>query len=210
MKSKFYLIGGAPRCGKTTIAKKLSEKISVPWISTDTIESVVAEYVTETDKKRLFPKKVMRELTNNSNDEMYGKYDTDEIVRSYFEQAKGLEKGIEMFLESENKNNNPVILEGYHITPALVKKLGEQGYDLNCIFLGREDNTNTVQFISKASAKNDWVIEKTQKDETFMKIAEMITMFSRELSREAPKDRYMSVDRDFEKRLEEGVLFLSQ
>ena len=33
-----YLIGGPPRCGKTTVASKLSLDTGIPWVSTDTIE----------------------------------------------------------------------------------------------------------------------------------------------------------------------------
>jgi len=40
-----YLIGGAPRCGKTKVAKQLSKKLGIPWISADSLEGVVAAYV---------------------------------------------------------------------------------------------------------------------------------------------------------------------
>ncbi len=36
-----YLIGGPPRCGKTTLAKEMSKKLEIPWISSDALEVVV-------------------------------------------------------------------------------------------------------------------------------------------------------------------------
>jgi len=38
-KNDIYLIGGAPTVGKSTIAKKLSEELTIPWISSDFIRS---------------------------------------------------------------------------------------------------------------------------------------------------------------------------
>jgi cytidylate kinase len=55
-----YLIGGAPRCGKTTIAKKLSKKLLISWISADTIESMIATNTSSRDIIKLFPKSIIR------------------------------------------------------------------------------------------------------------------------------------------------------
>ena len=50
-----YLIGGAPRCGKTTFSKRLAAKKRIPWISTDLIESIVAEYMSPAERQKGFP-----------------------------------------------------------------------------------------------------------------------------------------------------------
>ena len=39
-----YLIGGPPKCGKTTLAKKLAGKYQIPWISADTLQNIVWAY----------------------------------------------------------------------------------------------------------------------------------------------------------------------
>ncbi len=41
---RIILIGGAPTVGKTFIAKELSKKLFLPWISTDTIRSLMQEF----------------------------------------------------------------------------------------------------------------------------------------------------------------------
>ena len=63
----FYLIGGAPRTGKTTLAKQLSKKLVLPWISTDTLESVVLKYFSDEELPLKFPKSVIRRETKQSN-----------------------------------------------------------------------------------------------------------------------------------------------
>jgi adenylate kinase family enzyme len=45
---KIILIGGAAGTGKTTLAKKLSLEMGVPWISTDQIQAVVKSAMGET------------------------------------------------------------------------------------------------------------------------------------------------------------------
>jgi 2-phosphoglycerate kinase len=40
-KAKIILIGGAPTTGKSTLAEQLSKRLSIPWISTDQIRTVI-------------------------------------------------------------------------------------------------------------------------------------------------------------------------
>lgn len=35
-----YLIGGPPKCGKTTLAKQLAKKLGIQWVATDTLEVI--------------------------------------------------------------------------------------------------------------------------------------------------------------------------
>lgn len=42
-----YLIGGPPKCGKTTLAKKLSKELGIQWVVSDTLQVVVREYVSK-------------------------------------------------------------------------------------------------------------------------------------------------------------------
>jgi 2-phosphoglycerate kinase len=39
--NKIILIGGAPACGKTTVAARLSRELGIPWISTDSIRHIM-------------------------------------------------------------------------------------------------------------------------------------------------------------------------
>ncbi len=207
----FYLIGGTPRAGKTTIAKQLSKVLGIPWISTDTLESVASEYIPEETFAQLFPKSIMRRETGQSNDAMYTQYSADEIKSAYFKQADGLRDALVTFIECESQYGHEYILEGYHITPGLVLELSGK-YPVRSVFVGREDLVATLKAITESTQKNDWVISKTESEETFSKIAEMLVAFSRSTKIETEKRglQYAAMDGDFIGNVGKAVQYLKQ
>lgn len=202
----FYLIGGAPRSGKTTIAKELSNKLSIPWISTDTLESVVVKYINSDNIEKLFPKSVLRKLTNNSNDEMYIKYTSNEIVDAYIEQGKSMAQAIETFIACEALYNHDYILEGHHISPDLVLILKDK-FPIKAVFVGREDIEETLKAITINPHENDWVTSKTKNTETYTLIANMLTEFSLRVKKSAEENnlQYVSVATNFKDVVEQIV-----
>ena len=77
---KVYLIGGLPKCGKTTLAKTLSKKLSIPWISADTLQNIVYTYMDKKDHEEYFPHSYIK---GNNNDETYSQNTPDSIVKEY-------------------------------------------------------------------------------------------------------------------------------
>jgi 2-phosphoglycerate kinase len=194
----FYLIGGAPRCGKTTTAKMLSERLSIPWISTDTLESIVTEYVAPADADALFPKNILRRTTNQSNDEMYTKYTSNEIVTAFITNGKSLEKAITTFLDCEQSYTHDYILEGHHIHPQLVTELKVR-FPIKSVFLGRLDEAKTEEAITLHALPYDWVTKKTSRESTFALIAATLCAFSRNLEEQCTQYSvpFVTVDTDF-------------
>jgi cytidylate kinase len=66
-----YLIGGPPKCGKTTLAKRLSKSKGIPWVSTDTLQCVIKPYMNKKDFSKIFPTNYQR---GKNNDEKYSEY----------------------------------------------------------------------------------------------------------------------------------------
>ncbi len=52
--NKIILIGGSPTAGKSYTARKLSEELKLPWISTDTIREQMRSIVRKEDYPNLF------------------------------------------------------------------------------------------------------------------------------------------------------------
>ena len=119
-----YLIGGPPKCGKTTLAKKLSKKLGIQWVASDTLQVVAREYVS-----KYAPKKEMDKLYPHSeqkgktNDETYSLNTPKQIAKNYIQQAKASYDAVDMFSICEITDGNNYIVEGYHVTPQLAARL---------------------------------------------------------------------------------------
>jgi 2-phosphoglycerate kinase len=197
---RIFLIGGPPKCGKTTLAKQLSIKLKIPWISVDSLQNIVYEYSNENFRKINFPHKNMK---GSSNDDTYYFNSVEDIVNAYIKQGKTSYRSISVLVETQIVDIDDYIIEGYHITPELVDKIiSEFGAD-KIIFLVKNDEIEFLQNIQKSTTPNDWIINNTKKPETFSKIAQMIISYSKYFESEAKKYNFKtnSTDQDFNQKL---------
>ena len=207
-----YLIGGPPKCGKTTLAKKLSKELGISYISADTLQSVAFGYTDQDEIAKKFPWREIREKTGRNNDLVYGKYLAEEIVGFYQEQAKASAVAIEMVVASEINDGNDYIIEGYQVEPQLAKNLIEKygPEKIKAVFLGRENKENLLEDMQKSSTPNDWILAGTKKAETFEKIAEMICAYSEKFKKEAEDCgfQFFAMDNNFDEKIKEVIRFL--
>lgn len=198
-----YLIGGPPKCGKTTLAKRLAAKCHISWISADTLENIVWAYTPEEKRPALFPHSSWR---GDSNDEFYSEHSAEEIVRNYITQGQATYDAISMMAETYLTDEDDFIVEGYQVTPEIVdrifKKFGHE--HVKEVFLVRQDEQKFIQDIHKSTTPNDWVIRKTKDKATYGKIAAMIAKYSRYFENEAEKYglKVFSMDEDFDQQLD--------
>ena len=119
-----YLIGGPPKCGKTTLAKKLSKHLGIQWVASDTLQVVARKYVSKYASKqemdKLYPHNAQKGKTN---DETYSLKTPKQIAKNYIQQAKASYDAVDMFSICEITDGNDYIVEGYHITPQLAARL---------------------------------------------------------------------------------------
>lgn len=202
-----YLIGGSPKCGKTTLAKQLSKVKKIPWVSTDSLETVVRSYYNKKDISKNFPASLQR---GKSNDEKYSKYSTKEIISAYCKQAKTLHLAIEMFILAEITDGNDYIIEGYHIEPKLIDQLNKKYQNnIKSVFLVKDDINKFILNIKKSSTPNDWIIARTKKEETYLKIAKMISEYGKFFEREAKKYnlKTINMDNNFTNKIKEAIKY---
>ncbi len=181
-----YLIGGPPKCGKTTLAKALSKKLLVPWISSDTLENIVRVYTQKEQHPLLFPHSYVR---GKSNDKFYAYHTPEAIVQGYVEQSKATYDAVSMIVETYLTDQDDFIVEGYQVTPEIVyrilKKFGDE--HIRAVFLLRRDEGRMVQDFHKSTTPNDWILRKTKEEATFAKIAKMISVYADYTEKEAKK-----------------------
>jgi 2-phosphoglycerate kinase len=206
-----YLIGGPPKCGKTTLAKMMLKKFGIPWISTDTLQNVGWVYFSKKDKKSKFPSK---QLKVKNNDEKYKKYSIKEIITAYIKQANTAYKAVDMFALCEIKDGNDYIIEGYHIEPKLayelIKKYGTK--NIRPVFLVKSDQNKFIKDIKKSTTPNDWILARTKNIATYAKIAEMVCEYSKYFKRKVKKYNYKvyNTDKNFNKQLNKAIRYLKK
>jgi len=198
-----YLIGGPPKCGKTTLAKRLADKYRISWISADTLENIVWAYTSEEKRPSLFPHSSSR---GDSNDQFYSDHSAEEIVRNYIIQGETTYDAISMMAETYLTDKDDYIVEGFQVAPEIVDRIFKKfGQDhVRAVFLVRQDEQKFIQDIHKSTTPNDWVIQKTKDEATYGKISAMIAEYSRYFEMEAEKYglRVFSMDEYFDQQLD--------
>jgi 2-phosphoglycerate kinase len=205
-----FLIGGPPKCGKTTLAKALSKQLSIPWISADTLQNIVWAYTPKEKHATLFPHSYLR---GDSNDEFYAAHDVQQIIQGYIAQGKATDEAISMMAETYLIDKDDFIVEGYQVTPELVNRILEKfGTEhIKAVFLVRHNEQKFVQDVHKSTTPNDWILRKTKNEETFLKIAQMVDEYSQYFEQEARKYDLpvFQMDTDFDAKIKEIIEFLS-
>ena len=209
-----YLIGGPPRTGKTTLAKKLSKRLGISWLSTDTLEVVSRAYVNKSEWEKKYPYTFMRRNHGNrNNDYFYREYSAEKIISALKKQAKTAVPAIDNFIANEIANGNDFILEGYHLDPALVNKLvrkfGKKNFKV--VFLTKLDSQKFAEDVYKSTTPNDWLLVLTKKAETFVKVGHMVAKYGDYFEKEAKrfKFRIINTDSNFKKQLQAAVNYLA-
>jgi 2-phosphoglycerate kinase len=210
-----YLIGGPPKCGKTTLAKKLSQKLGIPWVASDTLQVVargyVSKYVSQKELDTLYPHNASRGKTN---DETYSLNTPKQVATNYIKQAKASYDAIDMFSLCEITDGNDYIIEGYHVTPQLaahlIKKYG--GRHFRVLFLVKSDVKKFVRDVKKSATPNDWILRKTHQNGTLYKITEMISYYGQHFDTEAKKHKFkvLNMDNNFGGRVKKAISLLTK
>lgn len=113
-----YLIGGAPRTGKTTLGEKIAKMNDIKSLSTDAISVMMAEIVSRKDYPNLF----YREDLNVG--EFYEKYDTPaKAVEAGVKAGQDTEKAVLALIKYILPTWKVIVIEGVFITPGFVRQL---------------------------------------------------------------------------------------
>src|SRR5687768_11791320 len=113
-----YLIGGAPRTGKTTLAEALARQNGVKSLSTDSILVMMMKIVRREDYPSLFY------TEGFTVEEFYKKYSTPtDAVKASVRAGQDAERGISALIEHTLPSWKVIVIEGDAITPGFVKGL---------------------------------------------------------------------------------------
>ncbi|MEI6478158.1 MAG: hypothetical protein WCO52_04185 [bacterium] len=205
-----YLIGGPPRCGKTTLARELSRRLAIPYVPADYLMSVITPYIPREDMKERLPHWYARVKTEKSNDRLYAEYTPQEIVDGYLVEAESYWPGIKNFIVYALHDEQDFIIEGAQLRPDLVRALlaaeGEERFKALFLCKSGED---IVSGLKASQVPGDWAQRDTS-DETYPKIAQMIETYSAMIREGCLRCGLPTLDTsdDFPRLIEEAVAVL--
>jgi len=191
----FYLIGGAPRVGKSIIAQVLTKSVKGRFVSTDDLEnqsgrSSFVPFSSDPEKNTLAP---------------------SELVKVLISDADLLQGDINKILKEAKAEKKDIVFEGVHLLPKYVsiykEILGEENFKI--IFIGSTNTGLILQGMAENTSPDNWL--KTFDQTVRKQIALFANAFSKYLITETQKFSLLYKERssDFQEDLTEIIKALT-
>lgn len=194
-----YLIGGAPRCGKTKLAKKLSKKLNIPVFSTDKLRVDILKKIPQDQVDLKFPFEKM--FNGDRVDECFRNHKPIDFLNADKREARTLFNDVKSLVA--NKNNLNYIIEGVHLLPVYMNKLFDSNSEFRIIYLGKTNEIEILRGLNLNRDKNDWIIGHIKHDITFKRASKMVREYGQYFEKEAEKFgyKYINTESNFFDRL---------
>ncbi|MGH9425563.1 MAG: hypothetical protein ACRD2L_04555 [Terriglobia bacterium] len=178
-----YFVGGAPRAGKTILGQQISTKLSVGWVSTDLLLTLLS--MTKVEGIKTEWNAAPKAITANAE--------------WFFPYLEKLVWGVNSMVEH-------YVIEGVDFLPAQVAQLAAQ-YQTRAVFLGcsRMTPESLEQFPGRSRGYSNLPAAMRRR------IAQDVPLWSEFIRQEAERFRYPYVDtaNDFSKRLNQAESILT-
>lgn len=179
--NKLILIGGSPTAGKSYTARRISEELKLPWISTDTIREQMREIVRKEDYPNLFlhgddsSDRAVEFLTHNT---------ADQIVEHHNKENEDVWKGVLGIIEGDYVWGD-FIIEGVAILPKFIasQKWSDEK-NIKALFLIDEDKERVRKTIF---TRGLWNKAENYPDDVKEKEVEWVFAFNNYVKQEAKK-----------------------
>ena len=176
-KKQIILIGGAPTSGKSTIARRLSKHLDLPWISTDQIRDTMRLVADKEQYPDLFNGGLDAETFLNS-------FSAAEIVNKEAAQSKAAWIGIKAFIEEDYTWPQGFIVEGVNILPDLYIADFKDRHNIKAVFLIDRDRDRMRKVVFERGL---WGNAKDYPDYVKEKEIEWAALFGQQLEASARK-----------------------
>lgn len=204
-----YLIGGAPRVGKSIVSKSIARNKGIEPISTDDMQNHFSGTIPEERRRELFP------LPGFSGDPSENTLTPDERVKLQDIEAESLKTEVENAIDAAINDHRDLVIEGVHLSPRIVRELIDKyGNDeIIASFVGSMDVERIMSGMGKNTNPNDWL--KDANEVVRRQVAEFVAAFSKYVEEEAQKNGFLYLERtdEFEsdmRRVTESLLKLGE
>lgn len=174
-----YLIGGAPRVGKSTLAKKIADSTKSHLVSTDTLCRRMIENLSAEEKRLLFP------VPSFSGTASENTLTPEERILLQGISAKSVEPELEKIIAQALSKNESLVLEGIHLFPNYVHQLllKRGPTKFTTLFIGQTATDLVVEGIVKNTSPNNWLRESNP--DVIRQVADFVAVFSKYIQEEA-------------------------
>ena len=204
-----YLIGGSPRGGKSILSRKLSKKLNIPYISTDTLRLVVKPYFKGSERNKNFP--FIEMFDSVSTDEFFQRYSGQEMLKADLTEAKATWPGLKSLIDWLLVCKMDYIIEGIHLLPGFVKEF-KDNKDVKIVFLTKTDVGKILQGLSKNKNNSDWLMDNVKDEKTISLAAESLLDYGKFFIKETKKYGYkcFNTEDNFNNTLDNAIKYLTQ
>jgi 2-phosphoglycerate kinase len=149
-------IGGAPKIGKTIVARKISDKLGYFLLSTDDIAAGIKQ-ISGIDHNHPFYQNFKYEHSNIND--YYSNYPIKEIIKNYLSVSNEITKFVTAYAKSLIKHEKQnLIIEGIHLVPSLMDINFITDPDISYIALGNTSYPIFLEYaINKNKVKEGWL-----------------------------------------------------
>jgi 2-phosphoglycerate kinase len=159
-----YLIGGAPRLGKSILAERMHEKRGVPIVSTDDL------YVELQGHTGMQFAHVMH-------------LPTEDVVQQLLTEAHAIETPLQEFIEHHIETNADFILEGVHLLPSFISQYSPE---VRSTIVVSTDRELVLSGLRSDTREENWM--RGASEETQNAMADFVVGFSEEVMRQADEE----------------------
>ncbi|MGC2236786.1 MAG: AAA family ATPase [Pyrinomonadaceae bacterium] len=132
---KIILIGGAPAIGKTTVAKTLSKRLKIPYLSTDMIRSEMRK----NENQQNFPGLFIFDAKNiGSPADVFNKIPLKQLISAVDRESEDVWLGITRII-NDKKDNECLIIEGVAVLPKQAASLENVNHNVKALILVNEN-----------------------------------------------------------------------
>lgn len=193
----FYIIGGAPRLGKSIAAQRLMDQTKTPWLSTDVLRTVFSDIVSPSDRNKMFP------FADEMGDKKWFEKSPQEISEMQLQEARAMMPGLNSFIQHQICVKDNFILEGVHLLPSQIHELmnkPELKDYIHVVFVVASDLDVVKQGLNANTSHFNWLTGASE--EVHDVVSKFVVDFSGRIKTEAEKynlpviERTMSFEQD--------------
>jgi 2-phosphoglycerate kinase len=189
-----FLLGGAPRVGKSVISSEIRQRHAVSVVSTDTLGAVLEHALSPESAPDLFVFARFNELPVADRVKLMVD-DPDELIDYVRRESRVVWKAVEAFIRREADEGRDVLIEGVAVLPELVSQI--EGIPHRVVFIGNQSNKHKEN-IKKFAEENehDWM--RGASDEYVGAFAMFVERMSAYIEQEAKKYGFEYIEMDEE------------